>query len=152
MQGVLSLPVVCRNQLPRNIKSASFTIQFDTPVLEWFEKHHKNCECCALSHWNGRNPKWSTNWLIRVFERDTCMSEKQWLWREGRNKTKTPRNTIYPNIKSNMWGREEREEWSEPRGGTRAPVDVWREGCSHDQDHEDDDDEVEEEDDGGGGG
>ena len=57
-----------------------------------------------------------------------------------------------PNIKSNMWGREEREEWSEPRGWTRAPVDVWREGCSQDQDHEDDDDEVEEEDDGGGGG
>ena len=52
-----------------------------------------------------------------------------------------------------MWGREEREEWSKPRGGTRAPVDVWREGCSHDQDHDDDDDDEDEvEEDGGGGG
>ena len=74
-------------------------------------------------------------------------------------------------LTSNVWGREEREEWTEPGGGTRAPVDVWREGCSHDQDHEDDDDdndddgdndddddeddddddEVEEDDDGDGG-
>ena len=48
MQGVLPLPVVCRNQFPwNNIKSASAPIPFDTPVLEWFEKHHKNYERCA---------------------------------------------------------------------------------------------------------
>ena len=100
---------------------------------------------------------------LSEFLREThvCLKNNDYDWRA---ETKQKHQEILSTLSSNMWGREEREEWSKPRGWTCAPVDVWREGCSPDQDHDDDDDdddgdddddddvEVEEEDDGGGGG
>ena len=43
MQDVLSLPVVCRNQFPWNIKSASTAIPFDTTVAGMFLTRGEIC-------------------------------------------------------------------------------------------------------------